>query len=102
MSRVLMTLCTLLFLIGARAEAQDLRVVYLDGTLQIREGSGWRALRVGEPVPADVSLQLAKSSVAELAGKTAGGEQLRVGEPGRSRLPGDFARGIRGHRVTSA
>ena len=78
MSRVLMTLCTLLFLIGARAEAQDLRVVYLDGTLQIRQGSGWRALRIGEPVPADVSLQLAKGSVAELAGRVAGGEELRV------------------------
>jgi tetratricopeptide (TPR) repeat protein len=67
-------------LAGAAAVfAQDLRVEYLDGLLEVEQGGRWREAHLGETVPAASSLRLAAGSLAELA---AGELRVTLHQPG--------------------
>lgn len=86
MPRIAMALAAALLLLGAAAGAQDLRLEYLEGGLEIRQDGGWRELRIGAPVPAGATLRLAAASVAELS--TGEGElRLTLSQPGVYAVP---------------
>jgi len=65
--------------VAAAAGAQDLRVQYLDGLLEVQSGGGWRQARLGELVSGGASVRLAPGSLAELA---AGELRLTLHQPG--------------------
>ncbi len=71
-----LTLVMLLALaLCASAYAQDLRVQYLDGLVELQTGAAWRELAAGDSVPASAVLRLDDGAIAELAG---GGMTLRL------------------------
>lgn len=80
MIRNLAALCvTFLLMIGAVAFAQELRVEYLDGRLEVLKGGRWQEAGSGEAIPSGVTLRLGEHSVAELA---AGEARITLSQPG--------------------
>lgn len=86
MPRCMIALAAALLLLGAAAGAQDLRLDYVEGGLEIRQDGGWRELRIGSSVPAGATLKLAAASLAELS---SGEGQLRLtlSQPGIYAVP---------------
>jgi hypothetical protein len=69
-----------LLLAGAvAASAQDLRVVYLEGLLEVESGGRWRATRLGDAVPGAANVRLSAGGLAEL---TAGELRVTLHQPG--------------------
>jgi len=64
---------------AAAGFAQDLRVEYLDGLLEVSSGGSWRELRQGEKVAGTASVRLAVGALAELA---AGELRVTLHQPG--------------------
>ena len=61
----------LLFLITAiPLIAEDLLVEYVDGILEIKEGSGWIELYIGDTIPEDSLIRLSDNGFAELSTRT--------------------------------
>jgi tetratricopeptide (TPR) repeat protein len=55
----------------AGAAAQAFSVSYLDGSVDLKTAKGWKALAIGDTVPADASVRLSQSASLELQrGKT--------------------------------
>lgn len=65
--------------VSAAAMAQDLRIEYLEGLLEVQSGGGWRQARAGEMVPAKGSVRLAAGGLAELS---AGELRVILHQPG--------------------
>jgi tetratricopeptide (TPR) repeat protein len=59
--------------------AQDLRVEYLDGRLEVLSGGTWREARLGDTVPAASSVRLPAGALAELS---AGELRVMLHQPG--------------------
>ncbi len=59
--------------------AEDLRVDYLEGLLEVQSGGRWRQARAGETVSGADSVRLAEDALAELS---AGGLRVTLHQPG--------------------
>ncbi len=69
----------------ASANAQELRVQYLEGLVEVQKGAAWHELAVGDSVPASGVLRLDDGAIAELAG---GGTTVRLTRRGTYELAG--------------
>ncbi len=78
MSRLVLLLSAVLC-IAAAASAQDLRIEYLEGLLEVQSGGGWRPARAGETVAAGSSVRLSAGGLAELS---AGELRVILHQPG--------------------
>ena len=58
----------LCLLVTAAVGAQDLSVVYMEGDAQVRNGSAWNDLAIGDAVPADSSVRVSRKGCLELKG----------------------------------
>ena len=66
---LLLVACGLL--LATAAFAQAFTVSYLDGTTEIQSAKGWKALSIGDQVPADATVRLSQDASLELQrGKT--------------------------------
>lgn len=79
MNLVRHVLIGLLLAAGIAVSAQDLRVVYLEGLLEVESGGRWRETRLGDPVPGAASIRLSSGGLAELA---AGELRITLHQPG--------------------
>jgi tetratricopeptide (TPR) repeat protein len=64
---------------AAAGFAQDLRVEYLDGLLEVQSGGSWREARLGEMVAGNASVRLSAGALVELA---AGELRVTLHQPG--------------------
>jgi tetratricopeptide (TPR) repeat protein len=64
---------------AAAGFAQDLRVEYLDGLLEVQSGGSWREARLGETVAGTASVRLSPGALAELS---AGELRVTLHQPG--------------------
>ncbi len=64
---------------AAAASAEDLRVEYLEGLLEVQSGGSWRPARAGETVAGADSVRLSAGALAELS---AGGLRITLHQPG--------------------
>jgi hypothetical protein len=51
----------------AQTKSAGLSVDYLDGTVELKSGSSWIALNIGDSVPADATIRVTKGSSIELS-----------------------------------
>jgi tetratricopeptide (TPR) repeat protein len=72
-------LAAALLLVPFAAGAQSLSVSYLDGEAQIRSGSSWSDLAVGDSVPVTASVRLAAKALVQLRGM---GMDITLTRPG--------------------
>jgi tetratricopeptide (TPR) repeat protein len=73
------TLCLLMILCaGAAIYGQDLILEYTDGFLELKEGSGWQELMIGDSVPADAVVRLS-DGIAEFS---SGGRRIILNQDG--------------------
>ena len=79
MNRVAHLLIAAWLACAAAGFAQDLRVEYLDGLLEVQSGGSWREARLGETVAGNASVRLSAGSLAELA---AGELRVTLYQPG--------------------
>jgi Flp pilus assembly protein TadD len=69
-----------LFLLAALgAAAQDLRVEYTEGRVELAAGSGWKELAPGDRLPANARIRLSEDGFVEL---TQGSTRFAVSQPG--------------------
>jgi tetratricopeptide (TPR) repeat protein len=66
-------------MIGAVASAQELRVIYLDGRLEVLRQGRWQEAGSGETIPSGATLRLGQHSVAELI---SGEARITLSQPG--------------------
>jgi tetratricopeptide (TPR) repeat protein len=66
MSRKTFLALALAALVGVGAFAQAFTASYLDGTVELQTAKGWKAVSIGEQVPADATIRISQSGSLEL------------------------------------
>jgi tetratricopeptide (TPR) repeat protein len=79
LNRVACLLFVALCVAAAAVSAEDLRIEYLEGPLEVHSGGSWRPARAGETVTGVDSVRLFGSALAELS---AGGLRITLHQPG--------------------
>ncbi len=79
LKRVACLLVVALCATAAAVSAENLRVEYLDGLLEVQSGGSWRPARAGETVTGAESVRLSEGALAELS---AGGLRITLHQPG--------------------
>lgn len=79
MTRVAVLLSVFLFLAPFAAGAQNLGVSYLEGEVQVRSGSSWSVLGIGDSVPLTASVRLSAQAYLQLKGM---GMDIALTRPG--------------------
>ncbi len=69
----------LFLVLVAAAGAQSMKVGYLDGRAQVKNGASWTDLVAGDTVAADATIKVADGSIVQL---TASGVEVTVARPG--------------------
>jgi tetratricopeptide (TPR) repeat protein len=79
LNRVHCLLIVALCAAAAAVSAQDLRVEYLDGQLEVQSGGRWRQARAGDAIAGTASVRLSEGALAELS---AGELRVTLHQPG--------------------
>lgn len=83
-NRLTLTLA-LIFAVCASVQAQDYRVQYLEGLVEVQKGAAWHQVAAGDTVPATALLRLDDGAIAELDSGGAG-QTLRLTRRGTYEL----------------
>jgi len=72
-----------MFLAGGMLAAQDFQLVYNEGDISVREGSGWKTIYPGDLLPENSVVRLDEGEIAEFASSSA---TVMFSKPGTYRL----------------
>ena len=80
MRRISVAICMAVLLLAAGAAwSANLTVTYVEGLLQVKQGTGWKALDIGDTVADNATIQFDGDGVAELEG---GGSTVTLRQAG--------------------